>query len=739
MPAFVYPLAYVEVIPLCEDQTCWTSASLKRQLIQLSVRGPPLKIKWDTSSVGRLFTEKESLGNEPLLYLRQASPSADLVACRCNAYLLEQQPCEEIVVHVTESTLVHVRRESSWKLQLTGEVGGKESLQDALSCYNPETVRQLTCYLNMAFSEVTYLGTTEDAFVRKDKSVRRKQIMDQNLGRLLGQPVRSETRKDSFSAHKFIIVHSPDHGDGKTTLVTTLLRQLGCSDVHLIRPGPLLAKFGVMADAALATIVHEVASSAAFRQRKVAIVIDHLDVFWGTATDAAAPALSGCAAYLKRLSHSLQQRSEILFPSGTRLYNWRGREGHVVPVSFCLVGITTCADDALVVLGSISTPRFRLPALSADTRLKAFQYAFEKVELQLTKSLQQRLPHLAAGAVRAKGTDFSRVAQRIAFSLAKSGDTEVTVELFQDCLRAVVSSSASSEVLFVSQRGGDIFSSVGGNEFAKRAIEEALMCDPNQRAILYSVGLKPPSGILLYGPPGTGKTLLAKAIANFLSDASGSSALGGAFISLTSTDIVRSEFGTGEKMLTAAFETAKLNAPSVIFLDEFQALFTERGSSSSRLTSTLMVCMDNIATWRSLRKNNGLDVQNEQEHVVLLAATNSPWQIDKAFLRPGRFDRCIHVGLPDQPSRRDIYILHVGQMKTNLTGSLDDLCNELGRLSQGFSGADIAAHCHAAAVLCLVDGSDSVTEHHFHNALENGFQASSDDALVTRLSEWVPT
>ncbi|GAX10280.1 hypothetical protein FisN_3Lh481 [Fistulifera solaris] len=734
---FVMPVAYVEVFPM--STACWTSASLKRKLIQLSVQsdlgGASLKIQFHKTKGIRCGLLCQD--NEPLLYLRPGNPSANwVVACRCEAYLVGAGSQEVTAVRVTESTLVHVRPAPSWMLQLTGQVAVQPSLseEDVLSCYNEDTIRQLTYYLNTAFSEQTYVATTEDAFLEKEKRDRRKLIVDQNLDQILGHPVTPyPSTKDPFGAQSVLLMHSPDHGDGKTTLVTTLLHRLGCDNVYIIHPGPLLAKYGVMADAALATIIHEVTIAAAFRQQKIAVVMDSMDLFWGTASDAAAAAMNGCAAYLKQLCHSLQHRRELLFPSSSRLYNWRGHKGYIVPVSFCLVGITTCVEDALP--ESFTVPKFRLPSLSADTRLHAFRYALQKAGLHLSDYLQERLPYLTAGATRARGADFSRVAHHLA---STTDATEVTVEHFRESLQRIVSSSGASDILFMSKQGGDMFSSVGGNEPAKRAIEEALMCDPNHRAILYEVGLKPPSGILLFGPPGTGKTLLAKAIANFLSESAGPSSLGGAFISLTSTDIVRSEFGTGEKMLTAAFETAKLNAPSVVFLDEFQALFTERGTSSSRLTSTLMTCMDNVGKWKSLRSKDRSSIQNDPDHVILLAATNSPWQIDKAFLRPGRFDRCIHVGLPDDASRKDIYKLHVGRMTTKLTIGLDDLCSELGQSSHGFSGADIAAHCHAAAVLCLVDGTDCVTEHHFRQALLDEFRASSDEALVIRLSTWTP-
>jgi SpoVK/Ycf46/Vps4 family AAA+-type ATPase len=161
---------------------------------------------------------------------------------------------------------------------------------------------------------------------------------------------------------------------------------------------------------------------------------------------------------------------------------------------------------------------------------------------------------------------------------------------------------------------------------------------------------------MLFGPPGTGKTLLAKATALMMqrnpSEDSVSASVrggGGYFISLSASDIVRSEVGKSEKLVSSAFKTARENAPSVIFIDEFQALFTSRdgtlgggGKGSSRLASTLLQCMDDIVKWQEadssvLNRNRKTEFENNR--VVVLGATNTPWMIDRAFLRAGRFDR----------------------------------------------------------------------------------------------------
>ena len=116
------------------------------------------------------------------------------------------------------------------------------------------------------------------------------------------------------------------------------------------------------------------------------------------------------------------------------------------------------------------------------------------------------------------------------------------------------------------------------------------------------------------------------------------------------SNIVRSEVGKSEKLIVSAFETARKNTPSVLFIDEFQALFTCRdgvtksggGKNSGRLASTLLQCMDDITRWRDkdvVYTSSSAFVPNQKDRVVVLGATNAPWMVDKAFLRPGRFDR----------------------------------------------------------------------------------------------------
>jgi SpoVK/Ycf46/Vps4 family AAA+-type ATPase len=130
------------------------------------------------------------------------------------------------------------------------------------------------------------------------------------------------------------------------------------------------------------------------------------------------------------------------------------------------------------------------------------------------------------------------------------------------------------------------------------------------------------------------------------------------------------------------------------------------------------------------------------KRVVVIAATNTPWMIDSAFLRPGRFDRVVHVGLPSLSDRKSILQLHIEKMRFRDGDDIDtisDLCDELSTLTEGFTGADVAALCRAAAVRALGQGDGiSVDANHFKDALKLDVFPSSDNILVKRLKAWRP-
>ena len=256
--------------------------------------------------------------------------------------------------------------------------------------------------------------------------------------------------------------------------------------------------------------------------------------------------------------------------------------------------------------------------------------------------------------------------------------------------------------------------------------------------------------------------MLAKATALALES---ESPIGGAFINLQATDIVMGAVGQSEKLVVSSFELARQNTPAVIFIDEMQSLFTKRGGSgSSQLASTLLQCMDDVSRWREAdakakeeeTAKNPSGVAEEdvfdvgKGRIIVLAATNAPWMIDKAFLRPGRFDRVVYVGLPTQEERESILRVHIGNMRVyagdgegkDVAEVKEELCKLLAKDSDGLSGADLFALCRAAAIRCIRDKDSTVEggvkEIHFLEALQEDIKPSCDKNFVRKLRNWSP-
>lgn len=190
--------------------------------------------------------------------------------------------------------------------------------------------------------------------------------------------------------------------------------------------------------------------------------------------------------------------------------------------------------------------------------------------------------------------------------------------------------------------------------------------------------------------------------------------------------VVHSTYGSSEKVVRNVFKVAARHSPCIIFIDEFDGLFAQRSSSSSRLTSTLMSCLDDLSS-----QNQNSLVKNKR--TIVLAASNAPWTIDKAFY--SRFDRCIHVALPDISELKDILQTYIEKMKIANYQNVNNIYEYLVPKLIGFSGADVSALCRAAAVRCLMNNANGVDLSHFTQAL-SGFHASSEPRLVTRCKNW---
>ena len=241
------------------------------------------------------------------------------------------------------------------------------------------------------------------------------------------------------------------------------------------------------------------------------------------------------------------------------------------------------------------------------------------------------------------------------------------------------------------------FKDVAGQEGAKQEVQEIVDFLKNP-AKYTELGGKIPKGALLVGPPGTGKTLLAKAVAGEADVP---------FFSMSGSDFVEMFVGVGASRVRDLFSKAKAKAPCIIFIDEIDAVGRARSNKSSfggndereSTLNQLLTEMDGFGT------NSG---------VIILAATNRADILDKALLRAGRFDRQIHVELPELNERKAIFCVHLRPLKTDETVDF----NQLARQTPGFSGADIANVCNEAALIAARHEATAVSRQDFLDAID---------------------
>jgi transitional endoplasmic reticulum ATPase len=253
---------------------------------------------------------------------------------------------------------------------------------------------------------------------------------------------------------------------------------------------------------------------------------------------------------------------------------------------------------------------------------------------------------------------------------------EVVNEDFVDALREL-EPSAMREVLVESPNVH--WEDIGGLEDVKQELKESVEWPLAYAKLFSHMAAIPPKGIMLYGPPGTGKTLMAKAVATE-SQAN--------FISIKGPEFLSKWVGESERAVRDIFRKARQAAPTVLFFDEMDSIAPARGSGSgdSHVTERMIS--------QILSEMDGLE---SLHNVVVIAATNRPDIIDPALLRPGRFDRMVEIGMPDQEARLDILKIHTE--KRPLAEDVD--LAAISKRTDGYSGADLAAVCNEAVMLAI--------------------------------------
>lgn len=236
--------------------------------------------------------------------------------------------------------------------------------------------------------------------------------------------------------------------------------------------------------------------------------------------------------------------------------------------------------------------------------------------------------------------------------------------------------SSSGTWPLIVRKHGTTFADVAGHGETRFELEE-LKTFIQQPDIYKDLGARPPKGVLMVGPPGTGKTLMAKALAG---------ECGATFIAVSGSDFTSPFVGIGKGKVAKLFAIARKNAPAVIFIDEIDSLARVRGGDNSAASNEKDLMLNQLLVQMDGFEDNG--------RVFVIGATNRVDVLDPAILRPGRFDRQIHVGLPDRKGREEILAIHLRGKPLGKDVSILDLA----RSTPGFSGADIANFVNESAV-----------------------------------------
>ncbi|KAL3316854.1 26S proteasome regulatory subunit 4 [Cichlidogyrus casuarinus] len=244
----------------------------------------------------------------------------------------------------------------------------------------------------------------------------------------------------------------------------------------------------------------------------------------------------------------------------------------------------------------------------------------------------------------------------------------------------------------------ETYADIGGLDQQIQEIKESVELPLTRPELYEEMGIRPPKGVILYGPPGTGKTLLAKAVANQTS---------ATFLRVVGSELIQKYLGDGPKLVRDLFRLAEDNAPSIVFIDEIDAVGTKRYDSNSGGEREIQRTM--------LEMLNQLDGFDSRGDVKVIMATNRIETLDPALIRPGRIDRKIEFPLPDEKTRRRIFTIHTSRMTLSEDVSLEEYIVSKDELS----GADIKAICTEAGLLALRERRMKVTHEDFKKAKEN--------------------
>jgi proteasome regulatory subunit len=292
----------------------------------------------------------------------------------------------------------------------------------------------------------------------------------------------------------------------------------------------------------------------------------------------------------------------------------------------------------------------------------------------------------------------------------ESGDRVAVNDSFTVQTVLETEKDARAQAMEVDESPGETYDDIGGLDEQIREVREAVEQPLENPEQFETVGIEPPSGVLLHGPPGTGKTMLAKAVAN-QTDAT--------FIKMAGSELVQKFIGEGAKLVRDLFELAGEREPAIVFIDEIDAVASKRTDSKTSGDAEVQRTMMQL-----LSEMDGFEDRGE---IRIIAATNRFDMLDRAILRPGRFDRLIEVPDPDREARQKILDIHTRDM--NVADDVD--FEDLAKRTEGKSGADIESLTTEAGMFAIRDDRTEVRQSDFEDALDK-LDEDDETGIVTQ-------
>lgn len=264
-------------------------------------------------------------------------------------------------------------------------------------------------------------------------------------------------------------------------------------------------------------------------------------------------------------------------------------------------------------------------------------------------------------------------------------------------------------VMKLEKAPNETYADIGGLESQIQEIKESVELPLTNPELFQEMGIKPPKGVILYGLPGTGKTLLAKAVANSTS---------ATFLRIVGSELIQKYLGDGPKLVREMFKVAEAHAPSIIFIDEIDAIGHKRYDTDSSGDKEIQRTM--------LELLNQLDGFDTRDDIKVIMATNKIESLDSALIRPGRIDRKIYFGMPDVMTKKKIFSIHTSKMTLDKSVNIDELISS----KEDLSGADIKAICTEAGMNALRERRKYVSMDDFLKGREKVLY-SKQDAIPT--------